>query len=140
MKQVRETTAGKAISCYVVLKDGKICATIHSHYSKGGVCTVDVWEGQLTYQGRAAGYGYDKFAAAIAGATICGIRIHDHCGTSERSQAVLKAYQNGEIDLAKATEQAAIIGARFANGNTSLFYESGLEILRHFGYSVHQIL
>lgn len=140
MKQVRETQAGKAISAYVVLKDGKICATIHAHYSKGGVVTVDVWEDRLTYQGRAGGYGYDKFTAALAGAAICGIKIHNHCETSDRSQAVLKAYQNGEIDLAEAKEQAALIGARFANGNTSLYYESGLEILRHFGYIVHQVI
>ena len=43
-KQVRETTAGAAISAYVVLnKKGEHVTTVNAHYSNGGRVSVDVW-------------------------------------------------------------------------------------------------
>jgi hypothetical protein len=43
-KQVRETTAGGAISAFVVLnKKGEHVATVNAHYSNGGRVSVDVW-------------------------------------------------------------------------------------------------
>lgn len=43
-KQVRETTAGAAISAFVVLnKKGEHVATVNAHYSAGGRVSVDVW-------------------------------------------------------------------------------------------------
>lgn len=42
--QVRETSAGKSISAYVVLnKKGEHVATVQGHYSNSGRVTVDVW-------------------------------------------------------------------------------------------------
>lgn len=44
MKHVRETTAGKSISAYVILNPkGEHVATVQSHYANGGTVTVDVW-------------------------------------------------------------------------------------------------
>lgn len=132
MKQVRKTQAGKAISCYVVLKDGKIVATVHSHYSKSGLCTVDVWEKSLVHQGRAGGYGYDKFTAALSGAVICGVKIYDHCVPVPLGSEDMKAI---------ATHgKAKAIGAQWANLDADLFYASGLERLRMFGFTVEQVL
>lgn len=43
-KQVRETTAGRSVSAYVVLnKKGEHVATINAHYASGGTVSVDVW-------------------------------------------------------------------------------------------------
>lgn len=42
--QVRETSAGKSISAYVVLnKKGVHVATVNAHFSNGGTVTVDTW-------------------------------------------------------------------------------------------------
>ena len=83
-KQVRETKAAKAISAHVILKNGKHFATIQAHYSDSGVVTVDLWaeywedvknafpetpEDQIycrVHVGKAGGYGYDKFGAAMS--------------------------------------------------------------------------
>lgn len=86
-KQVRETAAGKSISAYVILnKKGEHVATVQAHFSDSGVCTVDVWNqgsSRTEYrlqQGRASGYGYDKFTAALSGLKIDGHDMSDHCG------------------------------------------------------------
>lgn len=79
-KQVRETTAGKSISVWVVLdKDtGAHVATIQAHL--GSRVTVDVYDrNRLTYRGAAGGGGYDKLAAALAGAVVGGHTLYDHC-------------------------------------------------------------
>jgi hypothetical protein len=42
--QVRETSAGKSISAYIVLnKKREHVATVNVHYSNGGTVTADVW-------------------------------------------------------------------------------------------------
>lgn len=42
--QVRETSAGKSISAWVILnKKGVHVATVNAHYSNGGRVSVDVW-------------------------------------------------------------------------------------------------
>jgi hypothetical protein len=82
-KQVRETTAGKSISAYVILNPkGVHVATVQSHYSDAGNVSVDVWHQDSTplQQGRAGGYGYDKFTAALCGLVIDGHKMGDHCG------------------------------------------------------------
>lgn len=85
MRQVRETKAGKSISAYVILRpDNTECATVHAYYADSGGVTVDVFQwsapGKEHQQGRAGGYGYDKFAAALSGLEIDGISMTDHCG------------------------------------------------------------
>lgn len=48
MKQVRETSAGKSISVYVILnKKGEEVATVQAHYANGGRVTVNVWQTSL---------------------------------------------------------------------------------------------
>lgn len=48
MKQVRETSAGKSISAFVILnKKGEQVATVQAHYSNGGRVMVDVWQTSL---------------------------------------------------------------------------------------------
>lgn len=206
--QVRETSAGKSVSAYVVLnKKGEHVATVNAHFSNGGTCTVDVWNigdsaakrclaaalksGDVTpavlekavkaskarrdwgdcqrhedfaaydlfglQQGRAGGYGYDKFAAAISGLWIDGFKIADHSGTSAATKKLYKAYQAA---LSKATDckavedqfriKAAKIGAHFANyrnaqdggfgGWGSLYLEAGLKRLETMGYKVIQAI
>lgn len=41
--QVRETSAGKSVSAYIILKRGRHVATVNAHFSNGGRVTVDVW-------------------------------------------------------------------------------------------------
>ena len=45
MKQVRETSAGKSISAFVILnKRGEQVATVQAHYANSGRVTVNVWQ------------------------------------------------------------------------------------------------
>jgi hypothetical protein len=91
MKQVRETKAGKSISAWIVLNPaGEEVANIQAYYADSGGVTVDVFNYRasksseaLPYQqGHAGGYGYDKFAAALSGLEIDGVKMSDHCGGS----------------------------------------------------------
>ena len=88
MKQVRETAAGQSISAYVVLdKRNRHVATVQSHYGNAGRVTVDCFHTDGTtalQQSSAGGGGYDKFAAALAGMTIDGHVMSDHCGMSRK--------------------------------------------------------
>lgn len=183
-KYVRETKAGKAISAYVILNAKSVhVATVQAHFSDGGTCLVNVWahgdavtkknavaaglakDGEVSseahdamymQQGRAGGYGYDKFTAALSGLYIDGVRMSDHCGHNEQTEALAKRYARACIkhDIANASHEGYIlfrdewdarakkIGARFANYDsnlrryTSLFLESGLERLTSLGYRV----
>lgn len=208
-KQVRETTAGAAISAFVVLnKKGEHVATVNAHYSSGGRVSVDVWNigdavvrsfetarrnGRLSdaalakhasrapdyytdqgeceqwaardlfglQQASAGGYGYDKFAAALAGLIIDGHTIANHCGQVPECEKArqrilaqyLKAAKVGEAgDLTsrqKWQKKAAAIGANFCNWRTDesgagywndIHFESGLDRLRAFGYRVIQAI
>lgn len=167
MKQVRETSAGKSISAYVILnKKCKEIASVHAHYSDNGVCLVDVWDfsrGELQ-QARAGGGGYDKFTACLMGLTIDGIKLTDNCGTDKRTEKILKQYIDGKITAEEATKKANRIGARFANYRTffngiprdsfegdqekaevthrwtSLYLEPGLDKLTALGYTVIQAI
>ncbi|MCK5600561.1 hypothetical protein KAR91_01760 [Candidatus Pacearchaeota archaeon] len=156
-KQVRETNAGLSISAYVVMKGAKQVAKVHVHFGSSTV-RVDVWDGHNDLQqGRAGGYGYDKFTAALSGLTIGGIVLNDHCGTSKATERTLKAYRK-EIEGLPRDERrghekkwqvkAEKKGMRFANyckvgeelQYTSLFLESGLDKLRMLGFNVIQAI
>lgn len=81
-KMVRETAAGKAISVYYITPpNGLETHTLHVHYGSTGIVTLDLFKqgGGLIYQGRASGYGYDKFTAALSGAVVDGHVLRDHC-------------------------------------------------------------
>lgn len=182
-KYVRDTKAAKSLSAYVILKKGVEVAHVTAHFSDGGAVLVNChnigdrandacvkasgWElkGRHSYEifgcqvGRASGGGYDKFTAALSGCWIDGHMIYNHCGHSDASIKMLKAYRKAfdarvesGSDTAHGTQQefqkawdrrAEKIGARFANwdkngGYSSLFMQSGLDRLRTLGYQVIQ--
>lgn len=149
MKYVRDTAAGKSISATVIMRGTRHVATIQAHYANSGGVRVDVWQtdqralercaaaharafgpGALAddfkhQQGHASGYGYDKYAAALRGILIDGIRMADHCGREGKTDRLLKRYHNDIAacsggpacqEIAKAYEaKAAKMGAQFAN-------------------------
>lgn len=209
-KQVRETTAGRSISAYVVLnRKGEHVATVQSHYSDGGTVTVDVWShGDATnarnwktarangrvsdkdaaalitsapdyyttpesredwaafkrfnlQHGRAGGYGYDKFAAAIAGLIIDGHTLANHCGQvpedESKRAALFRAYRravaasNGGLSTEARKnwqDKADRLGCNFNNwqekdgqaGWTNLYFLDGLSRLERLGYRVIQAI
>lgn len=117
-------------------------------------------------QGKAGGYGYDKFAAALSGLIIDGHTMANHCGSvpeCEKTRAsLLKRYwadmhaspehvksEHYKTALAKQKEwdeKARKIGASFANWRTetnsygSLHFQTGLERLEMLGYRIIQAI
>lgn len=93
MKRIYETNAGKSISAYVILnKKGQHVATVRAHFGNSVVMVETAntglsksYEDGRLQQGRAGGSGYDKFAAALAGHTIDGHVISDHCGMTAKT-------------------------------------------------------
>lgn len=152
MKQVRETAAGKSISAWIILnKDGQHIATVQAHYSNGGVVTVDVWDkSTLIHQGKAGGYGYDKFTAAISGAVIDGVRIYNHSVTSDETAAELASFTDallkGDWDTRNylieyirkmhGMESANWVSKDGKSYPTSMHYIDGLDRLTAMGYKV----
>lgn len=174
----------------VLNKKGEHVATIQAHYSNGGTVRVDVWQTSLAIenccnrpelwarlpggedykvaawnmwhfqQGKAGGYGYDKFTAALSGLIIDGHTLADHCGRVPEAEkarsALLKRYENafskaaGGAPLAVENaskawdERAGKIGARFTNWSAgryqSLHFEAGLGRLERLGYRVIQAI
>lgn len=146
MKQVRETKAAGQISAYVIISPkGEHVATVQAHFTDSGMCRVDVWgKHSLDYQGKAGGYGYDKFTAALAGAKIDGWQIFDHCGQDDQSKRILgESTVTGHDDQFIQSEIKAL-GMQFANYSDghykSLYYISGLDRLRAIGYNVIQAI
>lgn len=141
MKQVRETAAGKSISAYVILKDGKEVATVQSYYGNSGRCQVDVLaRGQELQQASAGGGGYDKFVSCLNGMTIDGITLNDHCGTNEATKNLLSQYiteARKNKGLTEKREQfyrnrAKKLGASFANWST--FYIVKGEFIESYNF------
>lgn len=112
-------------------------------------------------QASAGGYGYDKFAAALAGLIIDGHTIADHSGSvpeSEKArQRILAQYKKAAMvgagqtvsDRQKWQKKADAIGAHFCNWCThesgaeywaDLHFTSGLSRLEAFGYRVIQAI
>lgn len=157
-KFVSDTKAAQSVSAFIVLdKKGKLVAKVQAHYSNGGTVLVNVWDmtGKLEMQhGKAGGYGYDKFAAALSGLVIDGHTMADHCGSvpeceakkKKLMQAYLKDARSYHECSAEYEAKAKKIGARFANWNsvkgkfTSLHFESGLNRLETLGYKVIQAI
>lgn len=159
-KQVRETAAGKSISAYVILnKKGAHVATVQAHFSDGGTVTVDVWntgasrtEYGLT-QGRATGYGYDKFTAALSGLIIDGHVMSDHCGvrksppkgrtTWPRDAKAPRGYTFANFQTfiyGENGERVALEPDSPAYGYSSCFRLEGFKYLEAFGYRVIQAI
>lgn len=161
-KKIRDTAAAKSLAVHVIMKDGDHVGTVQAHFSMHGVCTVDVWSRKnetdtylsLTRQGRATGYGYDKFTAALSGAVIDGKVIFDHGdGCSEtrellhRYKAIAIEWQGSQHEAFEA--EAIAIGAIFANATegtngqssySALHMIGGLDRLTKLGYTVIKAL
>lgn len=117
MKQVRERSN---ISAYVILNSNRVhVATVQVWH--GNTVQVDVWHGDGTelQQGKAGGYGYDKFTAALRGMKIDGHIMYDHCGQSEDSKKMIKAYISASakpgFEPKKWEARAKKKGYQFAN-------------------------
>ena len=138
MKQVRETAAAKALQVFVILRNGLIEATVHVHYSKYGVCTVDVWgKTSLEFQGKASGYGFDKFTSAITGAIIGGIPITDHCSGGNKIP-----FPEGEkiYPIGFEPPKGYFLANGVEGGFSSCYRESGLDVLKHYDMIVEKVL
>lgn len=99
MRYVSDTKAGKSISAYLIFDNkGKLAGKINAHFSDAGVCWVQLWDWTNEHKrtdiqdGKASGYGYDKFTAALSGMTFAGRTIADHSDTSELTKRALAAY------------------------------------------------
>jgi hypothetical protein len=156
-KYVQDTNAAKSISAFIILdKKGKLVAKVQAHYGNSTVL-VNVFDytGNLDMQaGKASGYGYDKFTAALSGLIIDGHTMADHCGKvpecEEKKAKLMKAYLADNRPYNESAkeynEKARKLGARWANFNTekgkftSLHFESGLNRLQMLGYQVIQAI
>lgn len=81
MKRFHDFAAAKKISAYVVIHPERgWVATIRAHHGEGVVHVECVAKGVDHVQlGRAGGYGYDKLTAAMAGFSIDGHTLSNHC-------------------------------------------------------------
>lgn len=81
MKNVQETAAGKSISAWVILnRKREFVATVRAHYGNSGRVLVNIWDNKAGFQSASAGgYGYDKLGAALAGLSVDGHKLSDHC-------------------------------------------------------------
>ena len=144
MKQVIDTAAAKSISAYIILKEGVHIATVQAHFANSGGVIVDVFNTKegLIHQGKAGGYGYDKFTAALAGAVIDGVKLYDHCGGYEPSDKALKekGVELYQTDEKKAEDFADKYGMDFFNWvdgkPMSCYFKSGLDRITALGYIV----
>lgn len=193
---VRDSKQAQALSSFVILdKKGKHVATVQAHYRESLV-KVDVWQESIAIdnccmrehlwaklpkdvdyknsawdmwhfqQGRASGYGYDKFTAALAGLIIDGHTMADHCGQvleAEKARAsllkrywsamhssqkhILPEHYKSALQTQKEWDaKAARLGCRFANWRSetnsygSLHFASGLDRLEMLGYRVIRAL
>ncbi len=104
-------------------------------------------------QSSASGYGYDKFAAALAGLIIDGHTMANHCGQvpecEKARQSLMRAYLKPWKEGVTQKDwdiKARKLGASFANYRTengrymSLHFETGLRRLELFGYQVIQAI
>lgn len=181
MKTVSEMCGARV---HIVLsKKGELVAKVHARYGSGGAVQVDIHQygepakktaatlglplgeygeapdAATLQQRKAGGYGYDKYAAALSGMVIDGIRLSNHCGTDKATERLLKRYSR-EVDAGKSNgsdevwrERAKKIGARFANWNgpsgyggakvpryVSLHRLEGLAYMEAMGYRVIEAL
>jgi hypothetical protein len=157
MKQVRELSD---TSVSIVLNEKREhVATVQTRHAKSGSVQCDVWSiapGDkhltLTHQKKVSGYGYDKAAAALAGAVIDGVGIADHCGKSDPNTETLKSWiwdtynhaVNNSLPLEAIHVKARDNGFSFTNWSSyegrylSLHVVSGLDRLERIGYTVIQ--
>lgn len=84
--------------------DGVLIGKVQALYTASAV-RVQVWDWskpEPVQNGKASGCGYDKFTAALAGCTVDGITLTDHCSKDSRTSAILEAYTREIIKAQKA--------------------------------------
>lgn len=153
VKYIRETTAAKAVSAYVIMKGSRHVATVQAHHVPNR-CTVNVWQSSdsiarslkikrseltadadkaLRFQhASAGGYGYDKFASALAGLIIDGHVMADHAEESKKPPRGMEGWPHGS----KAPRGYSFNNYIDGKGWTSCFKRAGLDYLRDLGYTV----
>lgn len=138
-RYVSDTAAGKQISAYAILKAGKPVAIVRMHHSNSRTL-VNIFHvnGAAEFQsGAAHGGGYDRTTAALAGLTIDGHKLCDHC--EDRKQPPKGA-------LGWPCKFKAPKGWSLANYSTesklwgSLYRDAGLKYLEGRGYVVLQTI
>lgn len=170
MKQVRELC--DATASIVLNKKGELVAKVQARYGSGGGVQVDVWSRkpgeshlELTHQGKAGGWGYDKYTAALHGAVIEGVELHNHCGRDKISMRLEQQYKR-ELKKLQAEggafsdtfheawkKKAAKHGCTFSNwcvgdgksygtvgGYNDIYVASGLDRLCLMGFRVIKAL
>lgn len=118
-------------SAWVVLKAGKLIGKVQVIFGNSKV-TANVWDygkDESFQVGSASGYGYDKQTAALAGCTIGGVLLNNHCGQDSQTAALLEAYTRRIVKAVKEgktkksldaiekhySQIAGVTGAVFAN-------------------------
>lgn len=157
-KRVQDTKAGQELSAWVVInKKGEFLSRIQAHYSSRGTVTVNVenMDGSGMQIGRASGYGYDKFTAAISGLNVAGVEITNHCGDQlkkprkgyfTKDHKLPRGYrlanytlfdtrtkQRAQIDERSPEGKALIESGVIVAGYGNAYRDGGLDILRAYG-------
>ena len=114
-------------SAWIILKKEKIVGKVQAHFSQSEV-TVNVWDyskDKSFQEGYASGYGYDRLISAMAGCTIDGIQLTDHCETNKKTELLLKNYIKAaqKENFTKEKEKhyikkVKLMGANFCNWAT----------------------
>ena len=109
MKNIFDFPHVKSVRAWALMRKGKMAGKIVANFSDnpaGSVCTAQViiWTGPLSEEkievpalGKAGGYGYDKFSAAVSGSLI---RLGFNPGTmSGEGDTSVKAFfeKNGYV-------------------------------------------
>lgn len=166
MRDIRESSAGQSLSAWVILnRKGEHVATVQAHYANSGGVTVNVrnhgdaacyaYTVASLQVGRAGGYGYDKTTAALSGLYVDGVKLTNHCEErlprpkgclwqdSDRARIERKGYRlanwHGPRKAGDPTYGRDGVPDE-ASGWTDAYRESGLDILRAFGYRVIQAI
>lgn len=153
-KYVNETSAGKAISAWVILKRHRHIATIRASYSNGGRVLVNVFNNgdknrsaeKIPFQhASASGYGYDKLTAALSGLVIDGHTLSNHCGVSLKRPASglwprdftpPKGYHMANFTTSKWVNDERVELPKDEQGYSDCYKHSGLEYMKALGYTV----
>ena len=156
-KYVSDTNAGKSVSAYVILKRHHHVATIRAHFSDGGVCLVNVFNHgrsksaeKLPFQsGKASGYGYDKFTAALSGLEIDGHKLSNHCefskplppsGVWPRDAVAPRGWHFANWKTSEWKDDKRVDVPAERQGYASCYRHAGLDYLKALGYSVIQAI
>ena len=164
VKFVRESTASKAISAWVITnRRGECVAKVQAHFAPSGGVSVGVFDSERDVQhGRAGGYGYDKLTAALSGLVVAGHTLADHCEVRLRPPRGLPGFPRGyrrkgyhtanlmhwvrdNADspwraLSETERRAAMGRDDVFTGFSDCYKVAGLEYLTERGLRVHQAI